>query len=159
MAEIDELITRWLTQQAGTWRVQQRIWSSATAEPVVLPPMVAERRMVHDVFLEESMQPAAGSGQEPFTRIAYVSFNPVNRRFEHVSLDSRYAPIMFETWLRAPAGNVIVQETGAGRHLPVRRRRRDTAADLPAASCSRTTAAPAEHQCGTVSRRRTGRAT
>ncbi len=59
--------------------------------------MVAERRMVHDVFLEESMQPAAGSGQEPFTRIAYVSFNPVNRRFEHVSLDSRYPPIMFET--------------------------------------------------------------
>ena len=97
MAEIDESITRWLTQQAGTWRVQQRIWSSATAYPVVLPPMVAERRMVHDVFLEESMQPAAGSGQEPFTRIAYVSFNPVNGRFEHVSLDSRYPPIMFET--------------------------------------------------------------
>lgn len=50
MAEIDESITGWLTQQAGTWRVRQRIWSSATAEPVVLPPMVAERRMVHDVL-------------------------------------------------------------------------------------------------------------
>lgn len=53
--------------------------------------------MVRDVFLEEVMEAAPGSGQEPFTRTAYLSFNPVNRRFEHVTLDSRYPPVMFET--------------------------------------------------------------
>lgn len=83
--------------QVGDWRVRQRVWSSATAEPIELPPMVARRRMVGDVFLEEVMEAARDSEQEPFTRIAYLSFNPINRRFEHVTLDSRYPPIMFET--------------------------------------------------------------
>jgi hypothetical protein len=97
MLEADERRFDWIRQQAGNWGVEQRVWSSPTAESILLPPMVARRRMVADAFLEEVMEPAPGSGQEPFRRTAYLSFNPINRRYEHVTLDSRYRPIMFET--------------------------------------------------------------
>jgi hypothetical protein len=97
MAETDEARYEVISRQAGDWSVRQRVWSSPTAEPIELPPMVARRRMVRDVFLEEVMEAAPSSGQAPFTRTAYLSFNPINRRFEHVTLDSRYPPVMFET--------------------------------------------------------------
>jgi hypothetical protein len=97
MGDADEARYEFISGQAGDWSVRQRVWSSAEAEPIELPPMVARRRMVRDVFLEEVMEAAPGSGQDPFTRTAYLSFNPINRRFEHVTLDSRYPPVMFET--------------------------------------------------------------
>jgi hypothetical protein len=43
------------------------------------------------------MKPAPGSKQEPFARHAYLSFNNVDRRYEYVSLDTRYPRTMYET--------------------------------------------------------------
>jgi len=97
MADTDEARYELISRQAGDWSVRQRVWSSPRAEPIELPPMVARRRMLRGVFLEEVMEAAPGSGQDAFTRTAYLSFNPINRRFEHVTLDSRYPPVMFET--------------------------------------------------------------
>ena len=97
VADTDEARYELIGRQVGDWSVRQRVWSSPSADPIELPPMVARRRMVRGVFLEEVMEAAPGSGQDPFTRTAYLSFNPINRRFEHVTLDSRYPPVMFET--------------------------------------------------------------
>jgi len=81
----------------GDWTVERRLWTTADAEPTTLPPAIARRRMIQDVFLEEVMEPAPGSDQPPFTRTAFLSFNDLNGRYEYVSLDSSYPPMMFET--------------------------------------------------------------
>jgi Protein of unknown function (DUF1579) len=81
----------------GGWSVQQRVWPGPGAEPIALAPMVAERRLIGEAFLQEIMKPAPGSEQEPFARHAYLSFNNVDRRYEYVSLDTRYPRTMYET--------------------------------------------------------------
>jgi len=80
----------------GTWDVRQRMWTGPDAEPMMLPPAVAHRRLVGDTFLEETMKPAPGSDQEPFTRLAYLSYNNVNKRYEWISMDTRAPQMMFE---------------------------------------------------------------
>ncbi|MGH7719324.1 MAG: hypothetical protein ACREON_10830 [Gemmatimonadaceae bacterium] len=54
----------------GTWNVAQRMWTGPDAEPMTAPPAVARRRPIGDAFLEEVIEVAPGSGQDPFTRIA-----------------------------------------------------------------------------------------
>jgi hypothetical protein len=81
----------------GDWNVQQRVWPGPGAEPIALGPMVAERRLIGEAFLQEVMKPAPGSKQEPFARHAYLSFNNVDRRYEYASLDTRYPRTMYET--------------------------------------------------------------
>lgn len=73
------------------------MWPAADTEPVTMPPAVARRRMIQDVYLEEVMEPAPGSDEPPFTRTAFLSFNDLNGRYEYVSLDTRFPPMMFET--------------------------------------------------------------
>lgn len=48
------------------------------------------------MFLEEVMEPASGSAQDPFTRIAYINYNKVTQRFESVSMDTRAPQMMYE---------------------------------------------------------------
>ncbi|MGH8177392.1 MAG: DUF1579 family protein [Steroidobacter sp.] len=85
-----------LAQMVGTWEVAQRIWTSANTRPIEPPPAIARRRLVGDVFLEEVMEAAPGSGQEPFTRIAWFNYNKVTRRFETISMDTRAPQMMYE---------------------------------------------------------------
>jgi hypothetical protein len=86
-----------IRQMVGTWQVQMRIWPAAGAEPLVTPPMVATRELVGDAFLQEVMGAAPGTEQDPFTRIAYLSFNNARRRYEFLSMDTRAPGMMFET--------------------------------------------------------------
>ena len=85
-----------LNRMAGTWKVEQRMWPGAGADAITLPAAVARRRVVQGGFLEEVMEGIPSRGQEPFTRIAYFHFNPVTRRYEYVSLDSRAPQMMTE---------------------------------------------------------------
>jgi hypothetical protein len=87
---------RLLGELVGTWDVEQRVWAAAGADPLLLPPMVAERRLIGDAYLEEDLEPKPGSEQEPFTRLAFLFFNLTIRRFEYVSMDTRFPGIMFE---------------------------------------------------------------
>jgi hypothetical protein len=81
----------------GVFAVENHLWPAPGAEPLV-STAVARRRMVDDLYLEEVMAPAVDSGQPPFTRICYLDFNYVNRRWEYVSLDTRIpAYLMYET--------------------------------------------------------------
>lgn len=78
----------------GAWRVQQRVWPGAGATPITSGPYDAERRLIGNAFLQETMTVAPGSAEPPFTRTAYLAFNNANRRYEYVSLDTRYPRIM-----------------------------------------------------------------
>lgn len=85
-----------IRSMVGRWDVRQRIWTGPDAEPTTAP-MVARRRLVGGAFLEEVMEPAQGSGQPPFTRTAYFSYNDVRRQYEYIVLDSRAPQMMYET--------------------------------------------------------------
>jgi Protein of unknown function (DUF1579) len=85
-----------IREMAGTWRVEQRMWTSAGARPVVLPPAVARRRLLEGGFLEEIMEKPPGAEGDSFTRVAYLNFNALTRQFEYVSLDSRAPQLMVE---------------------------------------------------------------
>ena len=96
-------------QMAGTWNVQQRMWAGPGAKATELPPAVARRRLVAGAFLEETMELAPGSRQEPFTRIAYFNYNAVNQQYEYFSMDTRAPQMMNEkshkTGVQGKAGN------------------------------------------------------
>jgi len=71
-----------LRQMVGTWNVEQRIWTGPKTEPIKPPPAVARRRLIGDAFIEEVMEAAPGSGQDPFTRIAYFNYTLFGLEFE-----------------------------------------------------------------------------
>lgn len=84
-----------LQQMVGTWDVAPRMWTGPGTEPIVLPPAVAHRRLVGNTFVEEVMEGAPGSNQEPFTRIATFNYNPVTQQFEAISIDTRGPQVMY----------------------------------------------------------------
>lgn len=87
-------VTSLIRQMDGTWSVKARMWPASDAQAIELPPATAHRKLVAGAFLEEVMEPAAGSKQDPFTRIAYFSYNAMNRQYEYMSLDSRLPQMM-----------------------------------------------------------------
>jgi hypothetical protein len=86
-----------IRRMVGQWQVNMRIWPADGAEPMVAPPMVATRELVRDAYLQEVMEAALGTDQDPFTRIAYLSFNNARRRYEYLSMDTRAPGMMYET--------------------------------------------------------------
>lgn len=89
-----ESVTPLIRQMAGNWRVEPKMWPGPDAKAIELPEATAQRRIVNNAFLQEEMIGAAGSQQEAFTRIAYVSFNTINQQYEYFSLDSRLPQMM-----------------------------------------------------------------
>jgi len=88
--------TELLRPLRGTFAVENRLWPAPGADPVI-SAAIARRRLVDDMYLEEVMAPASGAGQPAFTRISYLNFNVLNRRWEYVSLDTRIpAQLMYE---------------------------------------------------------------
>jgi hypothetical protein len=78
-----------LAQRAGTWDLVLTMRPSPNAEPIVWRDLIAERRMV-GLFLEETIRPAPGSSQPDFRRIAYLTYNKLEGRWQYVSLDTRF---------------------------------------------------------------------
>lgn len=97
-------VTSLIRQMDGTWSVKARMWPAADAQPIELPPATARRRLVADAFLEEVMEPQAGSKQDAFARIAYFSYNAMNRQYEYFSLDTRLPQMMTYA---APGANKV----------------------------------------------------
>lgn len=83
-----------IRQMAGIWKVESRMWPGPDAKPIDLPPAVAHRRIVGDAFMQEEMSPSDESGQDSFTRVAYLSYNSINQQYEYFSLDSRLPQMM-----------------------------------------------------------------
>ncbi|HVX45901.1 MAG TPA: DUF1579 family protein [Mycobacteriales bacterium] len=79
---------------AGTWDVEQRMWTGPGSDPVPLPDATAHRYFVHGAFLVEDMTLADGAEGDPFTRHAVLSRNGVTQAFEYFSIDSRLPQMM-----------------------------------------------------------------
>lgn len=96
-----------LTEMVGTWKVAQRLWPGPGAVAVALPDAIAKRRLIGNAFLQEEMTLASGSLAAPFTRVAYLNFNPMNRTWEYVSLDTRAPQVMNERGSASNATDVL----------------------------------------------------
>lgn len=97
-----------MAKRAGTWDVVETIWSAPGAEPTATRH-VAERKMIGS-FLQETIQPLAGSPVADFRRIYYLSFNRVEGRWKYVSIDTRNPVGLM------PAASFAAAEAG-GIHL------------------------------------------
>jgi hypothetical protein len=94
-----------IREMPGTWRVEQRMWTTAGARPVLLPPAIARRQLLEGGFLEEMMEKSPGADGDTFTRVAYFNFNALTGQFEYVSLDSRAPLLMVERSRASEGGN------------------------------------------------------
>lgn len=87
-------VTALMQQMSGTWQVHTRMWPGRNAKAVDLPPAVARRELIRDVYLQETMELGEKPEGAPFTRIAYFSYNWINQQYEYFSLDSRLPQMM-----------------------------------------------------------------
>ena len=121
-------------QMSGDWSVRQRMWPGPAAKAVDLAPAVAHRVVIGDAIVQEVMTLAPGSGETPFTRVAYFDYNPVTQQYEYFSLDTR-APQMMNERSRttdAPAasqqpdpltlygGRFVAPQWGESKNVPFR---------------------------------------
>jgi hypothetical protein len=90
-------------EMVGSWSVEEWMWSGAGAQAVVLPAAVAQRQLIGDAFIQETMSAASGA-KDPFTRVAYFGYNPVARQYEYFSLDTRAPQMMNERSFDAGGG-------------------------------------------------------
>jgi hypothetical protein len=120
---------------AGTWDVQQRMWPAPGAPAIELPKAVAQRQLVDGKYLEESMAPAAADAPPPaaFHRHALLTYNPVAKRYEYTSLDSRAPQLMTEIGSALPSpdpaaplalqgGRFFAPDWGGSKDVPFRYR-------------------------------------
>jgi uncharacterized protein DUF1579 len=90
-----------LKHMVGTWDVQQRMWPASGAEAITLPAARANRRLVGTTFLDEIMELAPGSKEQPFTRHAVFNYNAVIQQYEYFSIDTRGPQMMMEKTVEA----------------------------------------------------------
>lgn len=104
----------------GTWDVQQRMWPGPQEDPIALPPGVAQRRLIGNMYLEEVMRPVDDRSGQPgsFNRHALLNYNPVTSRYEYTSLDTRGPQLMVELSLPiAPGENASDLKLQGGSFL------------------------------------------
>ncbi len=125
-----------LQRMAGTWDVQQRMRPAPGAPAVELPRAVAQRHLVDGKYLDESMEPVPDADVSPaatFRRQALLTYNPVAKRFEYTSLDTRAPQLMTEigsplpssdpggpVWLQG--GHFVAPDWGGSKNVPFRYR-------------------------------------
>ena len=122
-----------LQRMAGTWDVRQRMWPAPGAAAVELPKAVAQRQLVDGKYLDESMEPApaAADASPPagFRRQALLTYNPVAKRFEYTSLDTRAPQLMTEIGAPLPSpdpggpvrlqgGQFVAPDWGGSKNVP-----------------------------------------
>jgi Protein of unknown function (DUF1579) len=114
LAKPADSMTPLLKLMVGTWDVQQRMWPGPDAQAINLPPAVAHRRLVGGAYLQEIMGPAHHSKRHSFTRTAYINFNPVSKRYEYFSIDTRAPQQMYyQSTPRTDSGMKPVKLRGA----------------------------------------------
>jgi hypothetical protein len=77
-----------IARRAGTWDVTMTMRPTPDAEPVVVRGLVAERAIIGP-YLQEIMKPGPGSEAADFRRIDYLTYNPLQRRWQYLSMDTR----------------------------------------------------------------------
>jgi hypothetical protein len=121
-------VTSLIREMAGTWKVESRMWPGPHEKAILLPTAHARRELVRDTYLQEVMEPASESSADAFTRVAYFSYNAVNRQYEYFSLDSRLPQMMGYTIpgankmregkVELTGGSFVAPEWGARKNVP-----------------------------------------
>jgi hypothetical protein len=78
---------QWLAPLVGTWNVTMRVWPAPDAQPIVADTLTAKREWIlGGRYLREDLEGTfAGS---PSNRIALLSFNNLEERFELATIDT-----------------------------------------------------------------------
>jgi hypothetical protein len=87
-----------LARRVGAWDVVMTLRPTPDAASIVVKDLVAERVMI-GLYLQEIMRPASGSGIPDFRRIEYLTYNPVEARWQYVSMDTRAPSAGRGEWL------------------------------------------------------------
>jgi hypothetical protein len=82
-AETERLVAR-----TGTWDASVTIWPAPGADPIPFPDLVARRTMV-GTFMQEVLTPDV-AGSPAWQRLAYLTWNRVEGRWQYVSMDTRF---------------------------------------------------------------------
>jgi hypothetical protein len=85
-----------LKKMVGKWAVTMSLRPTPDAAPMVQQGLVADRSMVGDFCLNESMQPGFGTKIPAFQRISDLAYNVNENRWDYMSIDTRItAGIMY----------------------------------------------------------------
>jgi hypothetical protein len=77
-----------LARRVGTWTVVMTMRPTATATPIVVAGLTAERSLTGP-YLQEIMRPASGSTVPEFRRIDFLTYNRLQARWQYLSMDTR----------------------------------------------------------------------
>jgi len=77
-----------LASRIGTWSVLMTMRPTAVSKPIVVAGLIAARSMVGP-YLQEVMMPAPGSNVPEFRRIDFLTYNPLQARWQYLSMDTR----------------------------------------------------------------------
>lgn len=86
-----------LALRVGTWDVTETVWAKPGAAPVTTTGLVAERKMIGQMFQETLRSPPDGK-RDPIDRIDYLNFDRVEGRWKYVSMDMRSPVGIMNAW-------------------------------------------------------------
>jgi len=78
-----------LNAKAGNWTVVMTLRPAKDAVTVVVKDLTAERKMIGDFCLHETMHPIPGAKTPTFQRLADLVYNADQRRWDYMSIDTR----------------------------------------------------------------------
>jgi len=79
----------YLKNKSGNWTVTMTLRPGPEAAAIVVDSLAAERTMIGEFCLNETMHAAAGSGIPAFTRVADLAYNVNEQRWDYISIDTR----------------------------------------------------------------------
>lgn len=82
-----------LEQMVGTWRVQQTVRATTDAEPVVYTDITAHRSWMEGGGVLQEVMEGTSNGKH-FTRLALLTYNNIEQRYELASTDTRTPGVM-----------------------------------------------------------------
>lgn len=78
---------QWLAPLVGTWNVEMRVWPAPGAPPIESKTLTAKREWVlGGRYLREDLDGTFAGN--PSTRVAFLSFNNLDERFELATIDT-----------------------------------------------------------------------
>lgn len=90
---------KYLINKTGKWSVTMTLQPAADAPVQIIKGLTAEREMIGDYCLHESMHPASGVKMPDFKRLCDLAWNLNEQRWDYMSIDTRItAGIMYFTY-------------------------------------------------------------
>lgn len=78
-----------LSKKTGIWDVVMKLQPQATATPIIVKGLTADRSMIGSFCMHEVMQPVPGTGTPAFQRVSDLAYNKNEDRWDYISIDTR----------------------------------------------------------------------